>query len=511
MNDFSQRIAALTPEQRALFEERLKQRGLAGKVVDVVPKRRQRAYAATSFAQQRLWFLDRLIPANPAYNVRSVVQLDGKLDIALLERCLNVIVSRHEVLRTTFRVVDGRPVQVLSPPAPLPLPIIDITPARSAFPVELATRLAAEEGEQPFDLVRGPLLRVVLVRCHEERHVLVVTMHHIIADGWSVQVFFKELTRLYQTRGREEGVLPALPIQYADFAEWQETWLQTGVLKEQLAYWRQQLANVPETLTLPLDRPYPQLQTFHGGHVPFALSDTITQALRSVGRASSATLFMVLLAAYTLLLHCYTEQTDIVIGSPIANRSRPELEGLIGIFVNTLPLRTIFAGNPRFYEFLKSVRQTCLAAYAHQDVPFEKLVEDLHIKRNLQHQPLFQAVFVLQSGPRWLMELPGLVMSRLEVEIEAAKFDLILDITELEQSLSGVWEYNTGLFEEGTIVDLSENFAALLRQVLEGPEKRLDELKAFLFERLARQRSQRLAERRLLNRARLQRLKSRTQ
>jgi hypothetical protein len=509
MKDLSQRIAALTPEQRALFQERLKQHGLAGKVTDIVPKRLSRTHAATSFAQRRLWFLDRLVPANPAYNVRSVLQLDGTLDIPLLERCLNIIVSRHEVLRTVFRTIDGHPVQVLTPPAPLALPIIDITPGQRSFPAELAIKLAAEEGAQPFDLVQGPLLRVVLVRCHAERHVLIVTMHHIIADGWSVQVFFRELTRLYQAHGQEEGVLPPLPIQYADFAEWQETWLQTGVLQEQLTYWRQQLADVPETLALPLDRPYPRLQTFRGGHVPFTLSASMTQALRSVGRACNATLFMMLLAVYSFLLHCYTEQTDIVVGSPVANRGRPELEGLIGLFVNTLPLRITFTGQPSFVEFLKSVRQTCLAAYAHQDVPFEKLIGDLHIKRDLRHQPLFQVVFVLQSGPRWLMELSDLVMSRLEVEIEAAKFDLVLDVTELQHSLSGVWEYNADIFTRETMEDLSENFVALLWQVVESPERRLDELKTFLLDRLARQRSRRLAERREQNRASLQRLRSR--
>ncbi|MBV9124651.1 MAG: amino acid adenylation domain-containing protein, partial [Planctomycetes bacterium] len=429
-----------------------------------------------SFAQQRLWFLDQLEPGHPFYNIPAALRLTGALDVTALERSLAEIVRRHEVLRTTFAVEDGRPVQAIAPELTLSLPVVDLSGLPAAECESEVRRLAWEEAQRPFDLTRGPLERVTLLRLGDREHVLLLTLHHIVADGWSIGICLRELAALYTafTSGRPSP-LPELPIQYADFARWQRQWLQGDILDNQLAYWKERLAGVP-ALELPTDRPRPAVQTFRGATCSWMLSDKFSRRLQGLSRREGATLYMVLLAAFQALLHRYTGQDDIAVGSPIANRTRAETEGLIGFFVNTLVLRTDLSGNPSFRELLARVREAALGAFAHQDLPFERLVEELQPRRDLSRSPLFQVLFTLQNTPLPQLELPGLKPSLLEVPVETAKFDLSLTLAETGQGLCASLEYNTDLFEAATIRRLLGHWQTLLEDAVADPEKRLSEL-----------------------------------
>ncbi|MDH7486312.1 MAG: amino acid adenylation domain-containing protein [Anaerolineae bacterium] len=428
-----------------------------------------------SFAQERVWFLERLEPGRALYNVPEVTfRLRGPLDVAVLERSLNEIVRRHETLRTTFGQVDGRPVQVIHPSRQLTLPVVSL----EHLPLEQreaeARRLAAEEVMRPFDLARGPLFRAVLLRLATDDHVLILPMHHIIADGWSIGILLRELAALYTAFSKgQPSPLPELPIQYADYAAWQRETLQGAFLEQEVAYWRQQLAGAPPVLELPTDRPRPAVQSYRGRRWRVTLPRQLLDGVKALSRAVGVTPFMTLLAAFQTLLYRYTGQEDIVVGTPIAGRNQPETQDLIGFFANTLVLRSDFSANPTFRELLEQVRQVALGAYEHQELPFEKLVAELSPVRDMSHSPLFQVLFVFQNWPFVPPELPGLEVSTFELGAGTTKFDLTLSLIEGEEGLTALFAYNTDLFDAATIERMAGHFQTLLEGVLADPDQRV--------------------------------------
>jgi acyl carrier protein len=432
-----------------------------------------------SFAQQRLWFLDQYEPNGSVYNIPSALRLRGTLDIGALEQSLSEIIRRHESLRTTFSMVDGEPIQVIAPSVEFSLAVVDLTdhPVRE----EETQRLVHEEARRPFDLAQGPLFRNKLVRLGEDDHVLLLTMHHIVSDGWSMGVLYRELSVLYEAFSHEQpSPLPDLPIQYADFAIWQRNWLQGEVLESQLSYWKNQLDGVPAVLNLPTDRPRPAVQSFRGERRSFELSKEIAQRLKVLSRQHGVTLFMTLLAAFQTLLHCYTGRDDIVVGSPIANRNRIEIEGLVGFFVNTLVLRSDLSGNPTFRELLDRVRKVTWEAFNHQDLPFDKLMEVLNPKRDRTYNPLVQIAFAFQNVPREPLQMAKLAVSPTLTDPGAAKTDLTLFMWEAEETLAGSLNYASDLFDAGTVGRMLDHFQTLLEAVVANPERRLLDLAPFL-------------------------------
>ncbi|MBD2016401.1 amino acid adenylation domain-containing protein [Microcoleus sp. FACHB-53] len=435
-----------------------------------------------SFAQQRLWFLDRLFPGNPFYNVAAALRLTGLLNLAALEQTFNEIVRRHEALRTTFRMLEEQLVQVIAPALTLPLPVVDLRILPAAEQETEIRRIATEARSHPFDLSSEPLLRVMLLQVDSSEHILLLNLHHIICDGWSIGVLLRELGTLYTAfANNQRSPLPDLPIQYADFAHWQREWLQ-GVgathespLQMQLAYWKQQLDNLP-LLNLPTDYPRPATPTYRGATQFLELPKSLSEQLEALSQRHGVTLFMTLLAAFQTLLYRYTQQEDIVVGSAIANRNRHEIEWLIGFFVNSLVLRTDLSGNPTFLELLDRVREVALGAYAHQDLPFEKLVEELHPERNLSHHPLFQVVFSLQNTPIEALALPGLSLSPLDFDRPSAKFDLEFHLWESPEGLRGQIIYSRDLWDDTTITRMLGHFQMLLQGIIVNPQQRLCEL-----------------------------------
>jgi len=430
-----------------------------------------------SFAQQRLWFLDQLEPNSTFYNIPAGLRLSGQLNIQALEKSINELVKRHESLRTTFKSVRGKPFQVIAPELSIKMTVEDLSQLTPTEQEHKIQNLAMAEAEQPFNLSEGPLFRVKLYQVAETEHVILFNMHHIISDGWSVGVLIREVAALYQAFS-VEGASPLedLPIQYADFAHWQREWLKDEVLQEQLNYWKKQLAGSPPVLELPTDRPRPAVQSFCGTTFSRVFPKKLLTGLQHLSQQKGVTLFMTLLAAFKTLLYRHTGQSDINVGTPHANRNRVETENLIGFFVNTLVLRSDLSGNPKFTELLQQVRETAFEAYAHQDLPFEMLVEALQPKRDLSHTPLFQVMFVLQNAPMEPLELSGLTFSPLETASGTAKFDLSLVLAEMEDGLSVSFEYNTDLFDESTIVRLMDHFEILLTGIIEKPEQRIGEL-----------------------------------
>ena len=430
-----------------------------------------------SFAQQRLWFLEQFEPGNYAYNMPGAMRLTGRLDAAALERSFNEIVRRHEALRTTFKLKNGEPVQVVSPALTLTLDVQDLSTKAESEREAIAFDLASREAVRPFDLARGPLIRVNLLRLAEEDHLLVITLHHIICDGWSLGVLLRELTELYGAYLQSKpSPLPEPVIQYADFAHWQREWLQGEVLDNQFAYWRNQLSGELPILNLMTDRPRPAVLTYNGAKQSVEISKDITESLKALSRRHEVTLFMTLLAAFKTLLYRFTGQKDIIAGSTIANRNRAETEGLIGFFVNTLVLRTDLSGGPTFQELLARVREVTLGAYAHQDLPFEKLVEELQPERHISINPLFQVMFALQNAPMPDFKLPGLTLSYQGIENYSAKFDIMFDMLETADGLQGFVEYNTDLFDSSTIERLASHFITLLEAVVADPDRAISEL-----------------------------------
>jgi amino acid adenylation domain-containing protein len=487
MSDLKERLSGLSPvEQRTLLAETLRK------------KTSKPRLAPASFAQERLWFLDQLEPGNPAYNMPAAVRLCGRLDVAALCRSLNEIVRRHETLRTTFAATDGRPVQVIAPVVTSPLAVVDLRSCPEMRRKTEMWRLIAAEARRPFDLARGPLFRATLLRLdgacpvraarrvseqgQREQHVLLLNVSHIVSDGWSQGVLLRELAALYEAFSNARPLpLPELPLQYADFARWQREWLQGEVLDAQLSYWKRQLGDAPAVLELPTDRPRPAAQTFHGVRQTRVWPMSSSQALKALSQREGVTLFMTLLAAFQVLLYRYTGQTDLVVGSPVAGRNRAELEGLIGFFVNTLVLRTDLSGDPTFRELLRRVRETVMGAFAHQDLPFEKLVDGLQLERDLSRNPLCQVMFALQNAPLPALELPELTLTPLETDSGAARFDLTLSVWDTPQSLREVWEYNTDLFDARTIERMQGHFQTLLECIVaneKASEQRLSDLSA---------------------------------
>jgi len=431
----------------------------------------------TSFAQQRLWFIDQFEPGNPFYNLPAAVLLKGRLNVVVLELSFKEIVRRHEALRTTFATVDGQPVQVVGQKFNFGLQVLDLQQLAETEREEKVKQLAAEEASKPFDLAKGPLLRASLLQLDAEEYVLLLTLHHIIFDGWSIGVFLQELAALYEAfLMAKPSPLPELSIQYADFAIWQREWLAGDRLQTQLNYWKKQLSGAPPLLELPAERPRPPVQTYRGAKESLLIPRTLTAALKKLSRQENVTLFMTLLAAFKTLLYRYTGQADIPVGSPIANRNRAEIQGLIGFFVNTLVLRTDLSGELTFRQLLARIREVSLEAYAHQDLPFEKLVEELQPERNLSYNPLFQVAFVLQTAPVAAESIAGLNLTLLDVENQTAKVDLTLYLEEKQEEISGQFEYSTALFDAVTIRRMAGHFLTLLEGIAANPERRIEEL-----------------------------------
>jgi amino acid adenylation domain-containing protein len=481
-DEIARRLASLSPAQRALLESRLKEKGesltLLQRSLVTAPSIRPaqlRDAVPLSFAQEPMWFLDQLEPGNPAYIMGNAFRLRGPLHVDALGRSLKEIVRRHESLRTNFAMVDGQPVQVISPALDLALPLTDLEGLPVAEQEAQVRQLAHAEAGRPFDLEGEPLVRARLLRLGEEDHVLSLCLHHLISDGWSMGVLFRELSALYRAFSRgESSPLPELPIQYADYALWHRQWLQERVLDSQLSYWKQQLSSTPPNLELPTDRLRPAVQTYRGAKRFLTLPKDLYQALKALGQRERSTLYMVLLAAFRTLLYRYTGQEDIAVGSPIAGRNRPEVEGLIGLFLNMLVLRTDLSGNPTFRELLARVREVTLAAYAHQDVPFERLVAALQPPRDPSRSPLFQVM--LEVSPLQALELDGLSVSKLDLDRGTAQLDLSLQLREGTERVRGHFEYNTDLFDASTIDRLADHFQMLLEGIARDPEQRILEL-----------------------------------
>jgi amino acid adenylation domain-containing protein len=433
--------------------------------------RERGAPAPLSFAQQRLWFLAQLEPGGIAYNVPLFLRVEGALEVGVLERCLDDLIARHEVLRTSFAKRDGQPVPQIAAAARLELVVEDLEGVAEPARWAAALARARQEARGAFDLEAGPLVRVRLLRLAARDHVVLVVMHHIVCDGWSMEVLLHELGALYAARMTgSEPALPALAVQYGDFAHWQRQWLGGRERDAQLLYWTQQLAGAPAVLELPLDRPRPRTQTFRGSYLTLPIAGEVASALRELGRAEGVTLFMTLLAAYDVLLWRYTGQQDVVVGSPIAGRMVSEVEPLIGFFVNTLVLRVRLAPRGSFRALLGRVREACLGGYAHQDLPFEQLVDALNPARDMSHPPVFQVAFTLQNVPPAALELPGARATAMDVDLGIAKFDLTLTVREAAGALLCAWEYNTDLFDEATVARMARHYLRLVEAAVADPD-----------------------------------------
>jgi hypothetical protein len=434
-------------------------------------KRVERGHAMElSFAQQRLWFLEQLNPGTGFYNLMVSVRMKGELKVQALEESFLVVIKRHESLRTRFENKDGKPVQVIEP-------ILDFRLELECGDARELESILREESERGFDLERGPLLRVRLIEMGEQEHVLMVSMHHIISDGWSLGVLIGELRRNYERlvsgKGENEN---ELPVQYVDYARWQREWLQEEILERQLEFWREQLDGAPLVFELPTDRARPEVMSFRGSREWFRVPEALTTGLKHLSRKEGATLYMTLLSLFVILLHRYTGRGDIVIGTDIANRNRSETENLIGFFVNQLVLRIDASGNPDFHTFLKRVREVTLKAYSHQDLPFDHLVWSLNLNRSLKYSPFFQVKFVFQNAPLPAVELSGVTMSIMETDASATKLDLTLSLEEYDGGMRGWVEYSTDLFNASTIRRMVAHFQSLMNSIIENPSTRLREL-----------------------------------
>ncbi|MBV9479785.1 MAG: amino acid adenylation domain-containing protein [Acidobacteria bacterium] len=431
-----------------------------------------------SFAQQRLWVLDQLEESSVAYNVPLALRIRGHLLLEALDRVLAEVLRRHEVLRATFEQQNDGPLQIISPAQGVSFPLLDLSHLSELERLSQAQHIAAGEKKQRFDLARGPVFRTRLVKLAADDHVLFITVHHIVCDGWSQRILLRELCMLYEQLALRTAVcLPELPLQYTDFAVWQRKYLSSPRIEEQLKYWTSRLAGAPPALELPNDHPRPSRQSFRGAKFSGSIASDLLRRLEQLSQGEGVTLFMVLLAAFTVLLSRWSGQEDIVLGSPIAGRSRVELENLIGLFVNTLALRTDLSANPSFRELLAQVRETTLGAYAHQDVPFEKIVEALKPERDLSRNPIFQVMFALQNMPKEIATISGLEITPFgNAESTSAKFDLLLTANETTAGMRLAWEYSTDLFEASTIERMHDHFVRLLNGIVENPNQAVSDL-----------------------------------
>jgi amino acid adenylation domain-containing protein len=454
-------------EKRALLARLMK--GRAGSELKKYP---------LSYNQQRIWFMDQFAPGSAAFNIHQALPLKSVLNIPALERSLNEIVRRHESLRTTFATVDDEPVQLVTPELRVPLPIVDLRGLPAGEHEAEVLRLATLDALTPFELASGPLIRAKILALAIDSYVLLLTIHHIVSDGWSMSIFFKELTALYTAYvlGMPPA-LPELPIQYGDFAAWQREQLGGEAMEAELRYWRERLADVP-VLQLPTDRPRPIIQTSHGAYHLLRLSRPLTDSLKQLSKHERATLFMTLLAAFKALMFSYTGQADLTVGTYISNRGRAEVENLIGFFVNTLVLRANLSENPTFREVVRRVRATCVEAYSHQEIPFPMLVADLRPARDLSRNPLFQIVFQLFNDPTLGAHVGPSQPDEpvIKVEDRTSQFDLAVNMWETQDGLRAKVEYNTDLFDEATVVRIAEHFGNLLEDVAANPDRRLAEM-----------------------------------
>ena len=464
--------------RRLLLQDMLRERK-ASRDRDGIPRRSSPGPLPLSYAQQRLWLVDRLEPGNAAYNMPSTLRLCGALDAAALRGALDRLVQRHETLRTTFEERGGAPVQVVQPPAPVPLPVLDLRALPEGEREREARRLTGAEAVLPFDLARGPLMRAQLMRLGDQDHVLCFTLHHIVSDGWSMDVLVREVSALYRAFGADDPAeLPELPVQYGDFAVWQRNRLGGSVLEKDLAYWTERLAGAPPLLEIPTDQARAAVQSASAGNHHFTLPLDVSRGLRALAEAEGATLFMALLAGWQTLLGRYAGQEDVVVGSPVAGRTRPETEGLIGFFVNLLALRADLGGDPSWRELLRRIRQTALEAYAHQELPFERVVEELVVERSLEHAPLFQVIFALERGrgPDERLRLGGLTLEPFgDGGASVAQFDLSLTVADRAAALSGRITFRAALFEADTIERMAGHLQALFREMVRSPDGRLSE------------------------------------
>lgn len=471
------RRAALSPAKQALLEKRLQGKATGLPKAYVIPRHEDKDPATLSFAQERIWFQEQLASDYPLYNRPVCARLSGLLNPDALGKSLNEIVRRHESLLTRFPVVDGQPFQETALHLELTLPLTDFRrhpePARNAE----AMRHAVEEVRRSFDLAHGPLVRAVLFRLSDLEHWLVLTTHHIVFDGWSETVLFRELATLYESFSTDKpSPLAPLPIQYADFGHWQRQHLQGKTIEPLLSYWKQQLMGSPPILKLMTDRPRPAVQTFRGKRVILPLPPTLYESLKNLSQREGATLFMTLLAAFQTLLQRYTGQYDVLVGVPIAGRTHVETEELIGVFINTLVMRNDFSGDPAFRELLARVRKTALAAYAHQDLPFEKLVEELQPERDLSRNPIVQVLFQLRNFDLKTMQADPLMIEPFEFDYGTALFDLNLEVVEQEAGLLCRFHYNCDLFEAATIESMAGHFQTLLEGVVADPNQPISKL-----------------------------------
>jgi amino acid adenylation domain-containing protein len=446
-------------------------------IQDIIAAVSTRENLPLSFSQSRLWFLDLLEPNTPAYNISVAFRLDGNLNLEILHQSLQIIIQRHEVLRTTFDSQAGMPIQVIHEFAEVPLTVTNLNHLDSQTQQETLKKAVKEVIISPFNLRKLPLLRVHLYQLSENVYVFVLVIHHIISDGWSLGLMIKELSLSYTTLCQDNiKSLPPLSIQYADFANWQRTTFEQTQLPAQLAYWKQKLAGATNVLQLPTDYPRPPVVSYQGSVVSFTINKQTSEKLQKLCESQGATLFMGLLGVFSILLMRYSGQEDLLIGTPIANRNRKQIEDLIGFFVNTLVMRNDLSGNPNFINLLSRIKEETLEAYAHQDVPFERIVEELHPERNLSHHPLFQVMFVLQNTPMGKLELPNLQLTPWKLEQAVSKFDLTLLMTETQQGIEGIWEYRTDLFNVATINRMIGHFQTLLDNIVTQPEQRIKEL-----------------------------------
>ncbi|HWP42477.1 MAG TPA: amino acid adenylation domain-containing protein [Blastocatellia bacterium] len=469
-------LTNLSLKQRAILELKLRERRRHSSRAVISRQAREGDCFPLSYAQQRLWFIHQLAPESPAYNVFAALRLKGKLDAAALERALSEVVRRHESLRTTFPLRDEQPVQLIAPAAPVDLKPLDLSTLAEERREEVVRHMVTEEAHRPFNLAEGPLFRTGLLMLGEQEHILLLSMHHIISDGWSMGVLLREIATAYNAYSRgAEPVLPELTVQYVDHAVWQRQYLESGRLEAQLEYWKQQLAGAPLVMDLATDRARPAVQSLRGSGQGFALSKGLSEALSALSLQAGVTLFMTLLAAFKVLLYRYTGQPDLLVGTPVAGRNRVELEGLIGFFVNMLVLRTDLSDDPHFIDLLQRVREAMTGAQANQDLPFDRLVEQLQPARDPSYTPLFQVAFTLHKAQA-TVEFSGLTAQPVKIENRTAKYDLALFMTETKEGLRGSLVYSTDLFDAASISRMIANFQVLLEAIATDPYQRISSL-----------------------------------
>jgi non-ribosomal peptide synthetase component F/acyl carrier protein len=430
-----------------------------------------------SYAQQRLWFLNELEPGSPMYNIASAVRLRGEVNIAALEQAIGETVRRHEILRTTFRSQDGRPVQVIGEPdGVISLPVADLT-EMVGRPESEIKRLVREKAERVFDLSRGPLLNVELARLSKDEYIMIFVVHHIVADGWSTGVLVRDVTSLYEAYSKgEPSPLPELAVQYADYAYWQRGWMKGEVLEEGLRYWRGELSGELPALQLPTDRPRPEIASYKGADQILMIPSEIVDRMKSLSREEGATIFMALMAAFDILAHKYTGLEDITVATVVAGRVRAETEGLIGMFINMLPMRVDLRGKPSYRELLKRAREVVIGAFGRQEIPIEKIVEELKMERNNGEAPLLQVGFSLDNTPEEEAELPGLELTPFQFDYEAVRFDLTVWLKETSEGMRATWTYRTELYDSATITRMHRHFVTLLGNIAASPDAELTEL-----------------------------------